>query len=1136
MKKDFTIASAAKVLKKPLLIMKLTLILLVSFTFHTFAGLSAQTITLNANNKEIGKVLSSIEKQGDYRFLFNSRLRDLKQKVSVTFTDAVINDVLQKLFAGTMLTYVELENNLVAIRSANADEFDKTVAGRVTNEAGEPLSSASVVVKGTNNGTSTDASGNFVITVAENAVLVISAVGYDPVQVSVAGKQQLSIRLKQSQRAMDEVVVIGYGTANKRDLTGSIVKIAGKEIADKPNTNPIASLQGKVAGLSIVNNGVPGSQPDIRIRGTVSMGSVNPLYVVDGIFTDNIDYLNTNDIESIEILKDPSSLAIFGVKGASGVIAITTKKAKTGQVNITLSSNYGIKKLVDKIELASGDDFRKILAIEAANALQDNDPNAGNKITQFINDELPKWTGNTDWIDAVTRTAAFYNTNLSIQAATDKNKFTLGLGFSNDQGLVKHVEYKKYTLNFNDEYKINKAVKVGFSFVGSSEKLPDGGRGQFNPSGYLNDARKTLPIVTSGTKAFHLRNPYLSVFDSANYNLYSDVPVIQNTERNPLLVLENNWNKFVNNRLRGVGNIFAEVNFLRNFNFKTTLYTDLAFGDNRVYTPVYYAYDPVDNQANLYNPYSSVFVRTNSQKAFQQDYILNYKKTLGDHSLALTGGTTWYRIGYNENSILSKQKDGDQPIPDNKRFWYASNGFATPSNPSSSQWEYSTVSSLARVLYNYKNKYYFTGSFRRDYASNINDDYSKKAQNFWAIGAGWELTKENFMQNQHIFDFLKLKGSIGVLGNFNTGTIGGYYPFYPGVNATQTIFDVNVVSVFENNYLPDPNLHWETVNAKEAGIEFSILKNKLRGEINYYNKLTKDLLALLKPVGVLPRLTNSGEISNKGFEFSASWNQQITRKLGLTVSGNLTTYNNKVVSLNQIIPSDPQYPNQTEAGYPIGYFIGYVVEGLYQSYSDILKSPVVNVSGGPARPGDFKYKDVNNDGVVDEQDKTVIGNPTPDFTYGGNITLKYQNFDLGIDIGGVYGNEIYRWWATSEQKNSVYNYPKYFLEGWTGPGTSNWVPIVDAQHLINRAPSSFGIEDGSYIRIRNLGLGYSFNASKAKIKAARVYLNVQNLKTWKRNLGYSPEYGGNAISFGIDGGTADGALPRIITAGFSVTF
>jgi TonB-linked SusC/RagA family outer membrane protein len=1147
-KKPRLFATRRQNLTKFLLRMKLVIV----FTLIASLQLSAKTysqqrITLKLESAELKAALKQIEKKSIYRFLYNNDVLNSSQKVSIDANDELVTAVLDNVFNTSLLTYRILENNLVVITQKNVvpPSQDIKVTGRITGPTGEGVPGVTVKIKGSSVATSTDANGNYSISVPDGAKLVFSSVGFATQEVAVNGRTAINVVLEIAAKDINEVVVIGYGTANKRDLTGSIVKIAGKEVADKPNTNPIASLQGKVAGLSVVNNGVPGDNPDIRIRGTISMGSVSPLYVVDGIFTDNIDYLNTNDIESIEILKDPSSLAIFGVKGASGVIAISTKKAKAGQVNITLSSSYGSKKLVDKIALASGDDFRKIFAIEAANGLQDNDPTIGQKNTDFINNELSKWTGNTDWIDATTRTAAFHNTNLSIGAATDKNKFTMGLGFNNDQGLVKHVEYKKYTLSFNDEYKLNKFIKVGFNFVGSSEKLPNGGGGQYNPSNNLTDARKALPIIPSGTKTFKLNNPYLSPFDSAMYNLYSATPGIQNTERNPLLVLENNNGKFINNRLRGVGSVFAEISFLKDFTFRATFYKDLSFGDNRVYTPVYYAYNPAAsnpaNQAFLYNSLSSVFAKTYSQKSNQQDYILNYKKVLGDHSIALTAGNTWYEAGYSENTSLSKQKTGDQPIPDNKRFWYATNGFATPSSPTSDQWDYGTVSFLGRVLYNYKQKYFFTGSYRKDYASNINEGLKKQGQDFWAIGLGWELTKEKFMDQQRIFDFLKLKGSIGVLGNFNTGTVPGgkanYYPFYPGVTATQTTFGVNVVSVFQNSYLNSPDLHWETVNAKEVGIEFGALGNRLHGEINYYDKQTNDLLTFVRSgAGVLPTLRNAGQISNKGLELSAAWNQRLTNKLSLTVSGNLTTYKNTIVSLDEPVGNNPQFPSRTEVGQPIGYFWGYVVEGLYQSYSDILKSPVCNVSGGPARPGDFKYKDVNNDGVVDDKDKTIIGNPTPDFTYGGSITLKYKDFDLGIDIAGVYGNEVYRYWATSEQKNSVYNYPKYFLEGWNGPGTSNWVPIVDAQHLINRAPSSFGIEDGSYIRIRNLGLGYSFNLAKAKIKAARLYLNIQNLKTWKRNLGYSPEYTGDALNFGVDTGGAGGALPRIITAGFNVTF
>ncbi len=1122
---------------KLLMLMKFTISLLLFASLHVSAKTYSQDrITLKLQSAELKTALKQIEKKSIFRFLYNDDVVSANRKVNINADNALVTEVLDGILNETSLTYKVLGNNLVVITQKNLLIQETKVTGIVTGDDGKGVPSVTVRIKGSNAATTTDAGGNYSITAPDGAVLVFSSVGYVTQEVAVGGRTQINVSLQIAAKDINEVVVIGYGTASKRDLTGSITKVSGKEIADKPNANPVASLQGKVAGLSVVNNGIPGEKPDIRIRGTISLGSVNPLYVVDGIFTDNIDFLNPNDIESIEILKDPSSLAIFGVKGASGVIAVTTKRAKAGQISINLSSSFGAKKLVDKIQMANAEEFKTILAREAASTLEDNNSTV---LTNFLNGELDKWTGNTDWVDAVTRTALFNSSNLSLSGATEKNKFNMGFGYTLDQGLVKRSQYKRYTVTFNDEFRLNKMIKVGFNFIGSSEKLP-------YTSSALNDARRTLPIIPDGTKQFKLRNPYLSVFDSSVYNLYSTTPVIQNTERNPLLQIENNWNKWISDRLRAVGNAFVEVNFTKELSFKATLYKDYTFGDERTYTPVYYAYNPAatdpNNQAFLYNRLSSVNVKDYNQKATQQDYILTYRKTFGDHSINLTAGNTWYKAGYNENTILSKSVDGDQPIPDDPRFWYTSNGFTTPSNPASTQWEYTTVSYLGRMLYNYKNKYYVTASYRKDYASNINDDYAKKGQNFWAVGAGWEITKEKFMATQSFFNFLKLKGSIGVLGNFNTGTIGGYYPFYPRVRATQATFGVNTVSVFERNYLPDANLRWETVNAKEVGIEFNAFGNKLHGEINYYNKLTKGLLAEIKIDAAFSTLTNSGEISNSGLEFSASWNQKINKDFSLVVSGNLTTYSNKVVALNNPIGGSP---SKTETGQPIGYFYGYIVEGIYQSYADILKSPVVKVSGGPAAPGDFKYKDVSGpdgvpDGQIDDFDLTKMGNPTPDFSYGGNVTLNYKGFDLSVDIAGVYGNEIYRSWSTSEQKNSLYNYPKYFLEGWNGAGTSNWVPIINAQHLLNRVPNSFGIEDGSYIRIRNFGLGYNFNVAKAKIKAGRVYVNIQNLKTWKRNLGYSPEYGGDrdrpATTFGVDNGGAEGALPRIITAGFSLTF
>jgi len=507
--------------------MKLAIIIILTATLQVNATPTmGQNINLKLNQTEIKKVLRMIESGGYYRFLYNSSLKDLKTKVNFSAENAPIRESLNQLFSGTNLTYKQLDNNLIVVLSSIKEENnDIKITGRITGENGEALAGVSILEKGTKNGTFTDNNGTFTITVNNDATLLISSIGYEPQEVKVSGRSVVDVKLAAAAKKIDEVVVIGYGSASKRDLTGSIVKIAGKEVADKPNTNPVASLQGKVAGLSVVNNGTPGRAPDIRIRGSVSIGQVHPLYVVDGIFNDNIDYLNPNDIESIEVLKDPSSLAIFGVKGATGVIAITTKKARAGQVVINFNTAYGTKKLVDKIKMANADEFKLLFAEENAN-------------NGVATPDYSALTANTDWIDAVTRTGKFNTNNLSISGSTDKNKFTFGLGYLTDEGIIKHEKLEKMLLSFSDEFKINKAIRMGINLNLSRQKNP------FDETSILDAARKVMPQISADTKNFRVANPYGG--DSINANIYSGLNVALQSSGvvNPLLELENNWNKF----------------------------------------------------------------------------------------------------------------------------------------------------------------------------------------------------------------------------------------------------------------------------------------------------------------------------------------------------------------------------------------------------------------------------------------------------------------------------------------------------------------------------------------------------------------------------------------------------------------
>ncbi|HUP13579.1 MAG TPA: SusC/RagA family TonB-linked outer membrane protein, partial [Niastella sp.] len=702
----------------------------------------------------------------------------------------------------------------------------RAVSGRVVSGTGQGLSGASVRVKGTNVGTSTDSTGAFTVTAGPAATLVVSYVGYTAQELTLSQNQtDVEITLQASGAQLNEVVVIGYGTASKRDLTGSIVKVSGKDISDKPNANPVASLQGRVAGLSVVNSGTPGRSPDIRIRGTISIGSVNPLYVVDGIFNDNIDYLNPNDIESIEILKDPSSLAIFGVRGAAGVIAITTKKARAGQTIITFNTSYGFKKLVDKIKLADAEQFKTLYDEERANL---------ELTTPF---DYTPWTANTDWVDAVTRTGHFNSNNLSIASSSERNRFNLGVGYISDEGIILHEKLEKLTFSFNDEVKLNSALRIGVNFNQTRQDLP------YDATWVLDAARKVAPMVPSGTKSVFTKNPY--GLDSGFYDLYYGLPAIQNSGvDNPLISVENTWNKRKSIEYRSVGSVFAEISFLRSLSFRATVYGDMSNVNTRSYNPLYAAYDAATDAPFAYSTSTSVSENDQTYKKFQQDYILNFKQNFGDHSLSAVAGWTTYYFGNFNRSGSVRQSSTGSAIPNDKRFWYISNGFgdAVSQRANSDQRERSTASALVRALYNYKGKYFINGSFRRDGSSQISPD--NRWQNFWAIGAAWELTKEAFMDNQDFFDFVKLKASTGTLGNQNT--YGYDYPYYPGlIGGNAAVFGTNIYSANSQAYLPNPNLKWETVNAQEAGVELAAFKNRLRFEAAYFSKVTNDLMTFI---------------------------------------------------------------------------------------------------------------------------------------------------------------------------------------------------------------------------------------------------------------------------------------------------
>lgn len=724
------------------------------------------------------------------------------------------------------------------------------------------------------------------------------------------------------------------------------------------------------------------------------------------------------------------------------------------------------------------------------------------------------WNADTDWQDEVLQNGFITNNNISVTGASEKHSFYLGMGYSYEQGNIKHEKFSKITLNVSNEYKITDKIKVGFQFNGA-RMLPADSKSVLN-------AVRTTPIAP--------------VFNE-EYQLYAALPEFQKAQMmNPMVDVDLKANTTRAENYRASGNIYGEVDFLEHFNFRAVFSMDYGSNNGRTYQPIIKVYDNTvkGNVATLGTGKTEVSQFKENETKVQSDYVLTYTNSFGDHNLTATAGFTTY---YNSLSRLDAARGQGigLVIPDNPDKWFVSIGDLATATNGSTQWERTTVSFLGRVIYNYKGKYLFNGSFRRDGSSAFSYT-GNQWQNFYSAGAGWLMTEEEFMKDISWLDMLKLKGSWGTLGNQNLDTA---YPAEPLLeNAFGAVFGnpSTIYPGYQLAYLPNANLRWEKVEAWEAGFESNMFRNRLHVEGVYYKKNTKDLLAKVPGLsGTIPGIGNLGQIENKGVELSATWRDQIG-DWGYNVGVNLTTIKNKVKSLVQdgysIIAGDKSQ-SYTMAGYPIGFFYGYKVDGVYQSQADIDASPKNTLA--TVTPGDLKFADVNGDGEITPADRTLIGDPTPDVTYGISLGVSYKGWELGIDMMGQGGNQIYRTWDNYNW--AQFNYMEQRLDRWHGEGTSNTQPVLNTGHAINFENSEYYVEDGSFFRIRNLQLGYTFDKaliSKIGLKALKAYFNIQNLKTWKHNTGYTPEFGGSAIAFGVDNGSYP--VPAIYTFGLNITF
>lgn len=912
---------------------------------------------------------------------------------------------------------------------------------------------------------------------------------------------------------IDEVVVIGYGTAKKRDLAGSVVKVEGSVVADKPASNPVNSLQGKVAGVSIVNSGQPGSQADVRIRGTVTINQTQPQYIVDGVFVNNIDFVNPNDIESMEILKDPSSLAIFGSRGANGAIIITTKRGKSGRTMVNLYSSIGVKSFDNRPEIANGDQFRILY----------NEDLAQQGLPAYTKFDI--FNANTNWMDLLEKKGALItNHGVSISNGSDKNRVSFSFGYQQEQGSIKYEDYQRMTLKFNDDLKITDHIRAGIGFTGSFSRLP-----QLHGFG---SALTATPVIAP-INQLHVMNADRTV---DYYGLYNSLPQDLGAAQisNPLASLELEKNTYIGKEFQFNPNVYLEVDFLSDFTFRSSFYGQYKQSNGRSYSPIGNLFVPETNSITAFRgrTLTEVSQWENRTQSFQQDHLLTYKKRFGEHDITAMAGFTsiyddYYGLSASGRGNLSNPLG---QIPNDRRFWYISSDFVDPLSRTvgSGQTKATQTAYLGRLLYNYAGKYILNASIREDSSSRLAPQ--NRSQMFWSVGAAWEMTRESFLKDVSFLNLFKLKGSIGTLGN---QFVPGNYLFYPTFQEGGTgVFNNNLYPAFVKAFEENENLKWEEIKSYEVGFESLWLNRRLALDAAYYDKQTNDLLTYVQ--GTTSFFTNAGSIKANGFEFTASWKDKISDDIGYYINANLTTTDTKVLSVYEEGYTVYSGPAIFRQGIPVGSFYGYIVDGVYQTKADILFSPTSTI--GNVAPGDFKYRDVNGDGRITPDDRTIIGNPTPDFTYGFSMGTDIKGFFLNADFYGVYGNEVFRSWGNGSSF-APFNYRAERMDRWTGAGTSNWEPRSYSGSAYNRENSTYMIEDGSFFRIRNVQVGYNFERGLLEglgVDALKVYLNVQNLKTWDHVNGFTPEAGGSALQFGVNGSGYPN--PRITTFGINVTF
>ena len=950
-----------------------------------------------------------------------------------------------------------------------------TVQGVVKDQTGETVIGASVMEKGTTNGTITGIDGDFSLNMSPNGTLVVSFVGYKTQEVQVKGQKQLQVVLSEDAEMLDEVVVIGYGTMKKSDLTGAVSSIGNKDIKDSPVSNLGQAIQGKISGVQIVDAGKPGDNVSIKIRGLGSINNCDPLVVIDGVPTDlGLSSLNMADVERLDVLKDASATAIYGSRGANGVVMITTKRGTEGKGKLAVSANYSFQNATNVPSLLNAAQYAELSNDMMVNSGRNPNPEWAN----------PSELGaGTDWMDELLRTGVMQNYTVSYSGGNEKSHYYVSGGFLDQSGIVKSVNYRRFTFQSNSDAQVLKWLKFSNNITFSADTKKSG---SYN----IGDALKALPIYPVKNEDGSWSGP------DGNSEWYGST-------RNPIGPTE--LNKSQTDGYNFLANLTAELTFTKWLKFKSTFGYDAKFWFIDNFTPKY-NWKPTPTEE------TSRYKSDNKSFTYLWDNYFLFDHTFAEkHRVGLMAGMS---AQWNTNDYLNAQKNvfmfDNVHEMDNGEEMYAIGGNET---------EWALLSYMARVNYSYEDRYLLTATIRRDGSSR----FGKKHRwgTFPSVSVAWRASQEKwFPKNDYIND-LKVRAGYGVTGS--QASVGNY-SYLASYNTSVYPFGISSgnQTALVSSTLANPYIHWEEVAQTNIGFDASLFNSRVMFSFDAYLKETRDMLVKASiPItsgfeDTTTTYTNAGKVRNQGIEMSLH-TINLTGELGWETNLTATYNKNKIKDLNSDVPYyinqiNNSYVTMLAKDYPINVFYGYITDGIFQNQSEVNTHAVQP----GAEPGDIRFRDLNNDGVINDSDRTVIGNPNPSWLFSMNNSLSYKGFELSVFLQGIAGNKIYN--ANNIDNTGMagaYNQTTDVLKRWQGEGTSNSMPrAVFGDPNQNTRVSDRFVENGSYLRLKNITLSYTFPKQwlqKAQIENARLSLSCENVATITGYSGFDPEVGINGI-------------------------